>query len=135
MRESMRPDSVISTNNFLHVSFDKIIKGIQVLLHQSSNLKNYNSVTIRQWKRVIGVIISPHLRNCHVIHITHWVTLRNSGRSWNLSTADFTGAVRNCLSMPQSPKAFPLLNLKLTKKTLAPEKQRETQNKRTLQTI
>jgi hypothetical protein len=37
------------------------------------------------------------------------VTLRNSGISWNLSTAEFTGAVRNSWSMIESVKILPLV--------------------------
>ena len=45
MREPTGHNNVVSINDFLYLSFDEIVKGIQMLLHQSSNLQDSNSVT------------------------------------------------------------------------------------------
>jgi len=105
-------DTIICTNNFLDTGIYKIVKRIQMLLYQSSNLKNWIQweSSVSENYSFIGITIISEIVMTQTRMLTNeLVTLRNSGISWNLSTAEFTGAVRNSWSMIESVKILPLV--------------------------
>lgn len=95
-----RPDQIVSPNYFFYFCLHKIVKGIQMLLNQSPNLPKAKVSTGYPNSTTSSYI---YLITCNSNAYIKLLTLRNSGRSWNLSTADFTGAVRILWSKPESP--------------------------------
>jgi len=94
-----RPDQIVSPNYFFYFCLHKKVKGIQMLLNQSPHLPKAKVSTSYSNSTTNSYITSSHVL---AMHTKQLLTLRNSGRSWNLSTADFTGAVRILWSKPES---------------------------------